>query len=185
VRLGDTEEWTILNQDTQYHDFHIHQTGFLVTEINRRPARLIDPYDGLRDTFSVPPTVNGRAGEMKAIIPFTDPVIVGRFVFHCHVVKHEDKGMDDVDRRQPWSSSDESAESGNGRRRRRGSRENAGGRHHCTANASEQVADKRRSGEYRSGCNLTYGHRIEELRLRVFGRHARGQDESKSRSDSV
>ena len=93
VRLGDTEEWTILNKDTQYHDFHIHQTGFLVTEINGRPARLVDPYDGLRDTFSVPPTVSGRPGEMKAIIPFRDPAIVGRFVFHCHVVKHEDKGM--------------------------------------------------------------------------------------------
>jgi FtsP/CotA-like multicopper oxidase with cupredoxin domain len=93
VRLGDTEEWTILNQDTQYHDFHIHQTGFLVTEINGRPATAIDPYDGLRDTFSVPPMVDGRPGEMQAIIPFTNPAIVGRFVFHCHVAKHEDKGM--------------------------------------------------------------------------------------------
>jgi len=27
------------------------------------------------------------------IIPFTNPEIVGWFVFHCHVVKHEDKGM--------------------------------------------------------------------------------------------
>ena len=26
-------------------------------------------------------------------IPFTDPVIVGRFVCHCHAVDHEDKGM--------------------------------------------------------------------------------------------
>ena len=93
VQLGDTEEWTVLNQDTQYHDFHIHQTGFLVTEIDRRPAREADPYDGLRDTFSVPPMVDGRPGEMKAIIPFTNPEIVGRFVFHCHVAKHEDKGM--------------------------------------------------------------------------------------------
>ena len=93
VRLGDTEEWTILNNDTQYHDFHIHQTGFLVTEINGVPATAIDPYDGLRDTFSLPPMVDGRPGEMKAIIPFTNPDIIGRFVFHCHVAKHEDKGM--------------------------------------------------------------------------------------------
>lgn len=27
------------------------------------------------------------------LFTFTDPEIVGRFVFHCHVVKHEDKGM--------------------------------------------------------------------------------------------
>jgi hypothetical protein len=36
--------------------------------------------------------------EAKMIIPFTNPEIVGRFVFHCHVVKHEDKGIDDDDR---------------------------------------------------------------------------------------
>jgi FtsP/CotA-like multicopper oxidase with cupredoxin domain len=34
VKLGDTEEWTVVNTDQQYHSFHIHQTGFLVTEIN-------------------------------------------------------------------------------------------------------------------------------------------------------
>ena len=89
VKLGDTEEWTILNKDSQYHDFHIHQTGFLVTEVNGAPTH----FDGLRDTYSVPPTRNGKPGEIKLIIPFTDPVIVGRFVFHCHVVKHEDKRM--------------------------------------------------------------------------------------------
>jgi suppressor of ftsI len=93
VRLGDTEGWTVLNRDTQYHDFHIHQTGFLVTEIDGRPARAVDGYDGLRDTFSVPPMVGGRPGRISIILPFTDPRIVGRFVFHCHVVKHEDKGM--------------------------------------------------------------------------------------------
>jgi suppressor of ftsI len=89
VKLGDTEEWIILNKDSQYHDFHIHQTGFLVTEVN---GAAVD-FDGLRDTFSVPPQQNGKPGEAKLIIPFTNPEIVGRFVFHCHVAKHEDKGM--------------------------------------------------------------------------------------------
>ena len=89
VKLGDIEEWTILNKDSQYHDFHIHQIGFLVTEVNGAPT----DFDGLRDTFSVPPARNGKPGEAKLIIPFTNPQIVGRFVFHCHVVKHEDKGM--------------------------------------------------------------------------------------------
>jgi suppressor of ftsI len=89
VKLGDTEEWTILNRDSQYHDFHIHQTGFLVTEVNGIPAH----FDGLRDTFSVPPARDGKPGEAKLVIPFTNPEIIGRFVFHCHVVKHEDKGM--------------------------------------------------------------------------------------------
>jgi FtsP/CotA-like multicopper oxidase with cupredoxin domain len=37
---------------------------------------------------------NGKPGAAKMIIPFTNPENGGgRFVFHCHVVKHEDKGM--------------------------------------------------------------------------------------------
>jgi suppressor of ftsI len=89
VKLGDTEEWTVVNTDQQYHSFHIHQTGFLVTEVNgiRRHE------DSLRDTFSVPPATADGPGVLKVVIPFTDPVIVGRFVYHCHAVDHEDKGM--------------------------------------------------------------------------------------------
>jgi suppressor of ftsI len=89
VRLGDTEEWTIVNTDRQYHSFHIHQTGFLVTEVNG----VLQNEDSLRDTFSTPPATDARPGILKVVIPFTDPVIVGRFVYHCHAVDHEDKGM--------------------------------------------------------------------------------------------
>ena len=46
-----------------------------------------------RDTFSVRLMKNGKPGDAKLIISFMNPEIVGRFVFHCHVVKHEDKGM--------------------------------------------------------------------------------------------
>ncbi len=89
ARLGDTEEWTIVNTDQQYHSFHIHQTGFCVTEINgvRQDER------GLRDTVSVPPATDAGPSNLKVAIPFTDPVIVGRFVYHCHASDHEDKGM--------------------------------------------------------------------------------------------
>jgi suppressor of ftsI len=89
VQLGDTEEWTIVNTDQQYHGFHIHQTPFLVTEVNGIPQ----DEDSLRDTMSIPPATDERPGVLKVIIPFTDPEIVGRFVYHCHAVDHEDKGM--------------------------------------------------------------------------------------------
>jgi FtsP/CotA-like multicopper oxidase with cupredoxin domain len=89
VKLGDTEEWTVVNADQQYHGFHIHQTAFLVTEINGVGQN----EDSLRDTFSVPPATDEGPGILKVVIPFTDPVIVGRFVYHCHAVDHEDKGM--------------------------------------------------------------------------------------------
>jgi FtsP/CotA-like multicopper oxidase with cupredoxin domain len=89
VKLGDTEEWTIVNTDQQYHSFHIHQTPFLVTETGGMPQN----DDSLRDTASVPPATDQGPGTLKVVIPFTDPVIVGRFVYHCHSVNHEDKGM--------------------------------------------------------------------------------------------
>jgi suppressor of ftsI len=89
VKLGDTEEWTIVNTDQQYHSFHIHQTPFLATEVNG--VRLDE--DSLHDTFPIPKATDGGPGVLKVIIPFTDPEIVGRFVYHCHAVDHEDKGM--------------------------------------------------------------------------------------------
>jgi suppressor of ftsI len=89
VKLGDTEEWTVVNTDQQYHSFHIHQTAFLVTEVNG----VKQDEDSLRDTFPVPPDNDAGPGEIKVVIPFTDPEIVGRFVYHCHAVDHEDKGM--------------------------------------------------------------------------------------------
>jgi suppressor of ftsI len=89
VKLGNTEEWTIVNTDQQYHSFHIHQTAFLVTEINGVPQH----EESLLDTFSVPPATATEPSMLKVVIPFTDPVIAGRFVYHCHAVDHEDKGM--------------------------------------------------------------------------------------------
>ena len=84
VKLGAVEEWTIRNESGELHDFHMHQTHFQVTEVNGLPQ----PFDGYADIVNVP-----VHGEVRVIIPFTDPVIVGRFVYHCHLLSHEDKGM--------------------------------------------------------------------------------------------
>jgi suppressor of ftsI len=89
VKLGDTEEWTIVNTDQQYHSFHMHQTPFLLTEVNG----IVQDEDSLRDTMPIPPATGERPGSIKVTVPFTDPEIVGRFVYHCHAVDHEDKGM--------------------------------------------------------------------------------------------
>jgi suppressor of ftsI len=89
VRLGDVEEWTILNTSAEVHPFHIHQLDFLVTEINgkRFDAR------SLLDTINVPYQQAAVPGVVKIIVPFLNERIVGKFVFHCHILKHEDKGM--------------------------------------------------------------------------------------------
>lgn len=84
VPLGNIEEWTIRNASDELHIFHIHQVAFQVVELNGKPVA----FDGLQDTVNVP-----IHGEVKIRIAFTDPTIVGRFMFHCHILEHEDKGM--------------------------------------------------------------------------------------------
>jgi FtsP/CotA-like multicopper oxidase with cupredoxin domain len=84
VRLGAVEAWTIRNESDELHDFHIHQGGFQLVEVNGVPQ----PLDGYYDTVNLP-----VRGEIKVIIPFTDSTTVGKFVYHCHLLSHEDKGM--------------------------------------------------------------------------------------------
>ncbi len=84
VPLGSVEEWTIRNSADELHIFHIHQAPFQVMSVNG----VAQPFNGLVDTVTVP-----IHGEVKMRIAFTDPKIVGRFMFHCHILEHEDKGM--------------------------------------------------------------------------------------------
>jgi suppressor of ftsI len=94
VPLGHVEEWTILNATNELHVFHIHQLDFQVVEINGEPQ----PFVGYQDTVNMPvqrPGPNGTSvpGSVVVRLPFTNPVIVGRFVYHCHIMAHEDNGM--------------------------------------------------------------------------------------------
>jgi FtsP/CotA-like multicopper oxidase with cupredoxin domain len=91
VQQGTVEDWVIENRTRELHDFHIHQLHFLLLDDMGRPLN----EDFLRDTVNVPywdgtslnyPTVQLR-------MDFRDPNIVGMFVYHCHLLEHEDKGM--------------------------------------------------------------------------------------------
>ncbi len=84
VPLGSIEEWVIRNDSDDMHAFHIHQVHFQVVSINGEPQ----PFDRLLDVVKIP-----ERGQVVIRMAFTDPQIVGRFMFHCHVLKHEDKGM--------------------------------------------------------------------------------------------
>lgn len=84
TRLGAVEEWTIRNASDELHVFHIHQVDFQVTEVNGREQ----PFVGYQDTQTTP-----VRGEVKLLIPFTNPVIAGKFIYHCHIMGHEDNGM--------------------------------------------------------------------------------------------
>ncbi len=93
VHVGTTEEWHIENVTQEIHDFHIHQIHFVVERIDGVPVR--HPY--WADSVVVPHSrlVSGKAvpGSLTLLMDFRDPVIRGEFVFHCHILDHEDKGM--------------------------------------------------------------------------------------------
>jgi FtsP/CotA-like multicopper oxidase with cupredoxin domain len=91
VRQGDVEDWIIENRSTELHDFHIHQLHFLVLESSGVPVN--EPF--LRDTVNVP-YYNGRTPQYPSVrlrMDFRDPNTVGTFLYHCHLLDHEDGGM--------------------------------------------------------------------------------------------
>ncbi len=89
VNVGTTEKWQIVNVTAEVHDFHIHQTHFVVKEING--VKVAHPY--WADSVVVPHQKNGVPGTVTLLMDFRDPVIRGTFMFHCHILDHEDHGM--------------------------------------------------------------------------------------------
>jgi FtsP/CotA-like multicopper oxidase with cupredoxin domain len=100
------EVWEIVNLANEQHNFHIHQTKFRIisaSEIDGTglPSHvsgdgvLVDNFP-MRETDGTCVTVQDwRNGVCKAYpalveIPFA---IAGDFVYHCHILEHEDGGM--------------------------------------------------------------------------------------------
>jgi len=115
--------WVLSNATSRLHNFHIHQMKFRLataTELAQRSIQKPEPsstcgsaqgpcdqpdikfYDDQgspnlsdpgampvwHDTIPIPPT-----SKVYIIMSFDAPEQVGRFVFHCHILKHEDKGL--------------------------------------------------------------------------------------------
>jgi FtsP/CotA-like multicopper oxidase with cupredoxin domain len=103
---GTVEEWVVQNRTQEVHEFHFHQLHFLLEsqnnfEVNGSPqvpaitGQFLDmvhvPYwDG--DPTHPFPSVTLR-------IDFRGHA-VGDFVFHCHILEHEDGGMMNIIRVQ-------------------------------------------------------------------------------------
>ena len=84
ARVGTYQHWRIVNESAELHPFHIHQVHFLAYAENGVPLS----HPAWLDTVNVP-----YRGTVDVILDFTDPVIKGMSVFHCHLLNHEDKGM--------------------------------------------------------------------------------------------
>ncbi len=77
--------------DGVLHAFHIHQIHFLLTQWNGVPVD--EPF--LRDIVNVP-YWDGKSSKYPSIafrMDFRDPNTVGTFIYHCHLLEHEDNGM--------------------------------------------------------------------------------------------
>jgi FtsP/CotA-like multicopper oxidase with cupredoxin domain len=73
----------------EVHAFHIHQIHFLVMAENG--VALTNPQ--FLDTVNIPYwTGAGPYPSVTVRIDFRGPV-VGDFVYHCHILEHEDGGM--------------------------------------------------------------------------------------------
>ncbi|HEV2646493.1 MAG TPA: multicopper oxidase domain-containing protein [Acidobacteriaceae bacterium] len=85
---GSVEDWTIENRAEENHEFHIHQIHFLVIAKDGKPV------DGqYRDMIDVPYwSGTGPYPSVTLRMDFRGPDI-GDFVYHCHILGHEDNGM--------------------------------------------------------------------------------------------
>src|SRR6266478_675728 len=104
---GSVEQWIIQNIAQENHEFHMHQIHFLVQsqdnfEVNGNPQA---------------PAITGQFADMvevpfwtgKRNVPIPDVKLlmdfrgmdIGDFVYHCHILSHEDLGMMAIIRVQP------------------------------------------------------------------------------------
>lgn len=92
VAVGRTQEWTLINDTWFLHTFHIHQVDFVVTKING-----VDQPDSVHlDNvhLGIHPIGHGKWAGDTVVVRFTfSPIAAGPFVFHCHDLVHEDRGM--------------------------------------------------------------------------------------------
>jgi len=91
VQQGDVEDWIIENRSTELHAFHIHQIHFMLMDWTGMPVN--EPF--LRDTVNVPYFTDRmlQYPSVRLRMDFRDPNTVGTFVYHCHLLEHEDGGM--------------------------------------------------------------------------------------------
>lgn len=96
---GSVEDWTIENRAQENHEFHFHQIHFMVQSQDNFQTNGSQPISAIQgqlmDMIEIPywdgvathpyPSVTVR-------MDFRGPD-VGDFVYHCHILNHEDQGM--------------------------------------------------------------------------------------------
>jgi FtsP/CotA-like multicopper oxidase with cupredoxin domain len=103
---GTVEEWTVQNRTPENHEFHFHQLHFLVESQNNfelNGSQQAPAITGQYLDMIQVPFWDGNSGD-----PFPSVTLridfrgndIGDFVFHCHILNHEDQGMMNIIRVQ-------------------------------------------------------------------------------------
>jgi bilirubin oxidase len=82
ARLGTTEIWQIENVVGMDHPFHLHGFQFQVLDRDGVP----EPYLSWKDSVNVP-----KHSKVRIVVRFED--FPGKWMYHCHILDHEDMGM--------------------------------------------------------------------------------------------
>ena len=82
ARLGTTEIWQVENVVGMDHPFHLHGFRFQVLDRDGVP----EPYLSWKDSVNVL-----KHGKVRIAVKFED--FAGKWMFHCHILDHEDMGM--------------------------------------------------------------------------------------------
>lgn len=88
IPLDNVEIWSLTNQTPIAHPFHIHDVQFFILDINGNPPP--PEMQGLNDVVLVPAGM-GNVRFIAVFSDFEDNVVP--FMYHCHMLTHEDMGM--------------------------------------------------------------------------------------------
>lgn len=102
VKMDSTEIWTIDNTSDVAHPWHIHDIHFWVTQVvlpsgdiinrNNFPDSLISIFAGPKDNVLVQP--GWKLSYIATFADFGTPIHPSNsYMYHCHILPHEDKGM--------------------------------------------------------------------------------------------
>ena len=119
---GSVEKWIVQNHARENHELHQHQIHFKVLSQDNFEANGSQPAPAINGQFldmvevpycNGPPPVDGTVNppacvdssgqpvipypQVEALMDFRGPDI-GDFVFHCHILGHEDRGMMAIER---------------------------------------------------------------------------------------
>ena len=78
---GDVEVWSIRNDAEMDHPFHLHGMFFRVLDVDGTPPEHI----GWKDTVNIP--------QKKTLRFAVRYGTAGRWMFHCHILEHAERGM--------------------------------------------------------------------------------------------